>query len=278
MNLDQIRQKLQSLNKQTTKKRDIWKPKDKHDIRLVPYKHGSEPIIELGFHYDIGDANSVLCPKHNFGKDCVICDFAEALRSWNDENGKEKPEDVRRSDFDIYRKIQVKQRWYAVVVERGKESEGPKFWAFGKTIYERLLNMCLNEELNEVAGTNGTDVLFGTDSAFDLTVDFKQKNNGDGKGNTKNFPVTEVGHKLRPSPLSDSKKKIEEIIDQVQPITSVYEEVSSSEVEKIFNNFANSLGEPDTKSVGTEYKSNSSEKLVEGGRSIDEAFAELTGD
>ena len=95
MNLDQIRARLAGLNTKTTKRRDLWKPKDKHTIRCLAYPHGDEPFIELGFHYDIGNTKVVQCPKHVSGDDCVICEYAEKLKSWNDENGVEVESDPR---------------------------------------------------------------------------------------------------------------------------------------------------------------------------------------
>src|SRR5690606_32519519 len=127
------------------------------------------------------------------GDDCVICDYAAKLKNWNDENGNEKPEKTRRADFEIFKTLQVKERWYIPMVERGFESEGPKFWAFGKSIYEQMLKMCLDEEMNgDVKHEGGSKVLTDLDSAYDITVDFSQALNKDGKGNEKPWPKTEI--------------------------------------------------------------------------------------
>lgn len=285
MDMAAIRARLAGLSNKTSKKNDLWRPTDNHDIRCLPYPHGDEPIVELGFHYNLGATRSLLCPRHNFGKECAVCSFNDKLKSWNDENGQEKPEETRRADFEIYKKIQIKERWYVAMVDRSDETETPKLYAFSKSIFEKFLTLCLNEEMQEIAGTEGTDVLFGTDKAFDLTIDFKKPNNEDGKGNVKTFPITEVTQKMRPTPLTKKKAQAKAILEKIPNIKDVFPEVSSQEAERVFMEFVNAgAGEPDVKNSGVEYAakdklaSNSAEKPVEGGQSLDDAFAELSAD
>ena len=286
MKQEDIRARLQSLANQTSKRKDLWKPKDNHLIRLLPYPHGDEPFIELGFHYELGKTRAVLCPNYNDGEECPICDFAAKLKSWNDEDGNEKPKSTREADWEIFKKIQVKSRYYVAMVERdvnddekNPDSE-PKFWAFGKMIFERLLTLCLNDEMNEAAHSRGTGVFVDPEGAYDLRIDFKQANNKDGKGNDKRFPVTtvELG-KLAPLKLAKTKKKVEEILAKIPNMEEVYPKTSTKEVNKIFMDFVNSgeLPEDDSGS-GTEYKANSAEKPVEGTQSIDAAFGKLAGE
>lgn len=275
MDLNAIKARLASLSTKTKKRNDIWKPKDKHVIRCLPYPSG-EPFLELGFHYDVGNVRSVLCPKHNFNEDCAICDLADKLRSWKDESGEDKPEEVRKSDFELFKKLQVRERWYITVVDRSTLEEGPKFWSFGKTIFEQLLRLCAEEERAEVAGhAPGTDVLVDVDSAFDLEVDFKQPNNKDGKGNDKPFPISAVTAKIKPTKLTKTKKETTDLLDKIPDIYEVYQKVSSDETEKILNDFLSSGAGEEAKDTGVEYKSNSAEKPVEGGLSIDDAFEQL---
>jgi len=279
MNFDDIRAKLAGLANQGQKRKDLWKPKDKHVIRLLPYPHGDEPFIELAFHYDIGKTRSLLCPQQTDGEVCPICEFAEQLKNWNDADGNEKQKSIREADWELFKKIQAKPRYYVPMIERDSDDQTPKFWAFGKTIYERLLGMCLDEEMNDVANSKGTGVLCDVNGAFDLKIDFKKPNNEDKKGNTKNWPSTDVENKLKVTKVAASKKEIKEILDAIIDIKDVYPVLSSKEVNKIFMDFVNSSGtqsEEDVKDPGTEYKSNTAEKPVEGGQSIDEAFGALT--
>jgi len=277
MNIAEIRAKLAGLSNKSKKRNDLWRPTNNHTVRCLQYPHGDKDfILELGFHYDIGSTKSILCPKHNFGEDCPVCDLAAKLRSWNDEDGNEKPKSLRESDFELFKKVQVKERWYVPVIDREKPEDGPKFWAFGKTIYERILNLCLNEELAEIAGQEGTEIFTNVDSAFDLTVDFKEPGNKDGKGNMKSFPVTDVGHKMRPSKLAKTKKEVQELLDKIPVITDIYERVTTDQVQKALDEFLNSGGaEANVEDSGVEYSANTAEKPVEGGQSIDEAFNNL---
>lgn len=284
MNIEEIKARLSGLAQQTKKRKDIWKPKDKHIVRLIQYPHGADPFVELGFHYEI-QPGGVLCPKQNFGEECVICEFAEKLRAWKDEDGNDKPESVRKKDFEFWKLISVKPVWFVAMIERDKDggiADGPKFWRLSKSAYERLLGMCVDPKLNKAvapSGGEGTDVLFNADAAFDLEVNFKQALNKDGKGNQKNFPVTDIElAELVPTKLHDSKKKVKELVEGVQNMKDVYPEVSSAEVKKMFVKFLNSQSETDagTENSGVEYKPNSAEKPVEGGLSIEEAFGDLT--
>ena len=101
--ITELKARLATLNRKTSKSTDIWKPKDEHDVRLLEVDN-IEPFAERAFHYNIGDAMQVLCPKINFGDECVICDYAESLRSWKDEKGRDKPEKMRKEDFEIFKK------------------------------------------------------------------------------------------------------------------------------------------------------------------------------
>jgi hypothetical protein len=276
MNVDQIRKKLQDLNKKTNKRKDIWKAKDKHTIRLLPYPHGDEPIIELGFHYDVGDNFGLLCPRSNFSKDCVICDYADKLKSWNDEDGAEKPESVRKADFEIFKKVQVKETWLVPMIERGQEGEGPKFFKLNKTNCEKVWSLCLDEEMAEIAEVEpGLDVLFNVNTAFDLTIEFKQPNNKDGKGNIKSFPVTDLDKKMRPSKLAKTKGEVDAILEKVPNVRDVYPEVPSEEIQKAFEQFINSESAEAKPDGGKEYKANTAEKPNIGGRTIDEVFSDI---
>lgn len=279
--LDQIKKRLQEMgSKGNGKKNMLWKATDKHDIRLLPYPHSDEPIFELGFHYDIGKSKTVLCPKHNFGDECVICEFAAKLKSWKHEDGSDKSESEKKADFEAFKKIQVVVRYFAVVVERGKEAEGPKFWAFGKTNAQDLLKIVTNEDWNEGREDGGGyNILTSVDAAHDLQINFKAAKNKDGKGNDKNYPETEIVERKKETPLSKDKNVVKGLLDKIVPITEVYQRLTSTEVEKIFADFVNSTPVDEASSTtegAVEYAANTSEKPIENGRSIEDAFEELT--
>ena len=50
-------------------------------------------------------------------------------------------------------------RTFAPVIVRGKESEGVKFWGFGKTVYQELLGVIADPDYGDITdATNGRDI------------------------------------------------------------------------------------------------------------------------
>jgi len=121
LDLNAIKNKLNQLNKSDEKKNNLWKPESgKTRVRIVPYIHRKDnPFLELYFHYDIGK-KSMLSPI-TFGNADPIVEFAEKLKKTGDKD-----------EWIMGRKIEPKMRTYVPVIIRGKESEGVKFWGFGK--------------------------------------------------------------------------------------------------------------------------------------------------
>lgn len=289
MDLNALKARLAGLNKGVKKANDIWKPKDKHLIRLLPY-FGEDPMISLHFHYDIGD-QSVLCPKSNFGDECEICDFCELLRSWKDASGNDKPETERKQDWEMFKKIQPKARVFVAMVERDKEGEGAKFWGVTPNQAQQLLEVCADGDRLEAVGVapddavNALKVLFGQ-KAFDIEVDFSKPGE---KGNTKTFSQIKITAKIKATPIAKTPGDEKKIIDSIKKITDVYPKLSSEEVAKIFRKFAGSNGGESKPEGGTEKysgskaeskpianKANTAENANKvGGRSIDEAFGDL---
>jgi hypothetical protein len=126
LDMERIRQKLDALkNKGNGGAKNIWKPSEEKEsqVRLVAYPYGPDPFVELWFHYGIGEGQSILCPKQNSGRACPICDFAQTLRNTKNE-----------ADFESFKQVQAKARWYAVVVDRADPKLTPKYWGFSKTV------------------------------------------------------------------------------------------------------------------------------------------------
>jgi hypothetical protein len=119
LDLDAIKNKLNTLNNQDNKKSNTWKPAEgKQRIRIVPYVHRKEnPFLELYFHYDI-PKRSMLSPITNGNPDPIV-EFAEKLKKTGDKD-----------DWLMGRKIEPKMRTYVPVIVRGNESEGVKFWRY----------------------------------------------------------------------------------------------------------------------------------------------------
>ncbi len=285
MNLEEIRARLAQLANRTSKNSHIWKPREKHIVRCLPNPFNTEdddPFIEAWFHYGLGDVRSVLCPKKNWGEECVVCDFAEKLYSYTDEKGEQKDADVKESDFELFKKIVSSDKWFVAMVERTKEGlVGPKWWGLSPFVYNELLKIALDEENNEDREVPGIGVLTDFNDAYDVNVELYKANNQDGKGNKKPFNLTEVKERKKTSKLAASKQECKEILDKIPEFFgTVYQKVTSEEIEKIFNDFIASGAtekEPDDGTDGVEHKSNSAEAPIEG-ISVDEAVESVASD
>ena len=154
MDLNVIKKRLESLNKQTNNsggnnnKNLFWKPSiGKQLIRVVPSKYNpSNPFTEMMFYYGIG-SKKVMASPANWGEKDPIMEFAKQLRGTND-----------KENWRLAKKLDAKVRIFAPIVVRGEESEGVKLWQFGKEIYEAFLQMAADEEVGDF-----TDVATGRD-------------------------------------------------------------------------------------------------------------------
>ena len=281
--ITELKARLASLNRKTTKSTDIWKPKDEHDVRILEVDN-VEPFSERAFHYNVGDAREVLCPKVNFGDDCAICDFADQLRSWKDEKGRDKPEKIRKEDFEIFKKIQAVSKVFVPMVERledGKNLSAPAWWGLTSNQAQQILEVCTDSERMEACGLDPTDTesalktVLSPTKAFDLHVSFRKPGE---KGNTKTFTHVDIKPKYKPTPLTGNKQRDAELTSQVKPLDEVFIKVPSSEVEKILAKFIGSGSAEAKPDGGKEYAPKTTENAKTAGkRSVDEAFGELLG-
>lgn len=283
MNINDLKAKLSTLNRKTQKQNDIWRPKDEHDVRLLPAPKGEDPLVERAFHWNIGDAATILCPKVNFGEDCPICEYADFMKSWKDENGKDKPEKIRKADFEVFKKVQAQSKVFVRMVERTSEGiSEPKWWGLTQNQATQILDVCTDADRLQACDLDPGDpekaleAVFSTKKAFDLHVSFAKP--GD-KGNTKSFTAITIKPKFKVSNLTGDAKKDAEVLANITPIADVWQKVSSSEVEIALKKFINGGGEeatPEPKSGEEKYPSNSKEDVKKvGKRSVSEAFDEL---
>jgi hypothetical protein len=212
LNLDAIKAKLNQLNKTDDKKSNIWKPEaGKTRVRIVPYVHRKEnPFLELYFHYDIGK-KTMLSPI-TFGNADPIVEFAEKLKKTGD-----------KEDWLMGRKIEPKMRTYVPVVVRGKESEGVKFWGFGKTIYTELLSIIADADYGDI-----TDLMNGRDIDVEFTP-------AEGAGS---YPKTAIRVKPNTQPATEDKEVAQKIMNQPQ-ITDLFPEPSFDELKQALEEWMN---------------------------------------
>src|SRR5690554_5802331 len=141
LNMDLVKKRLNKINNANNSKSYMWRPEDDSEttIRIVPFKHNLDyPFIELMFYYNFG-RQSFVSPS-SFGDPDPVLEFAEELKSTGD-----------RDDWIRGAKLEPKLRTYVPVVVRGEESEGVKFYGFGKTVYERLLTHIQDPDYGDIS-------------------------------------------------------------------------------------------------------------------------------
>ena len=200
MDLDVIKKRLDSLNKQSTNsgggnnKNLFWKPSiGKQLIRVVPSKFNkSNPFTEMMFYYGIG-SKKVMASPANWGEKDPIMEFAKQLRQSNDKD-----------NWRLAKKLDAKTRIFAPVVVRGEESEGVKLWQFGKEIYEAFLQLAADEEIGDFTDfSQGRDIKLNTVGPESTGTPYNR---------------TTLGPSMKTSPLSESSDEIEKFLeDQVDP-------------------------------------------------------------
>jgi hypothetical protein len=207
INLDQIKNKLQSLQTVTKKQDNLWKPEvGTNVVRIVPYQHNREnPFLELYFHYNFGGKN-ILSPM-SFGKADPIVEFAEKLKSTGNSD-----------DWKMGKKLEPTMRCYVPIIVRGKESEGVKFWGFGKQVYQEILSFIADPDYGDI-----TDPVSGRD----ITIEFKSK-----EQTGKDFPETSIRVKPNQTPVTQDKGIIEKLGQQPK-VTEIFKEYNYDEIENL---------------------------------------------
>lgn len=91
-------------------------------IRILPTK-GRTPFEEVYVHSAKleGKNRKFVCPSHTSGAPCAFCDAKELLLATGE-----------KEDADLAKTYNARLMYIVKVIDREKESEGPKFWRFPK--------------------------------------------------------------------------------------------------------------------------------------------------
>lgn len=214
MDISLALKRFNSLQNNTKKSDSIFKPANgKSVIRIVPYKFNKDiPFIELYFHYNIN--NKTYLSPMSFGRPDPIVEFAEKLKRTGDTD-----------DWKAGKKMEPKLRTFVPVIVRGKESEGVKFWGFGKTVYQDILGYIADPDYGDI-----TDPITGRDIV--LEVQSAEESNAA-------YPTTTI--RVRPSQtkLSDDAEIVKQLLENQKEITELYQELSYAELKTILENWLN---------------------------------------
>lgn len=277
MDLNALKAKLRSLEEGKPKSRK-WKPKDEHIVRCLPLPGEEDLALVVKWHYGVDGGRQMACPG-TWGEECPFCALNTFLRSWKDEKGRDKPESVRKRDWEWAKKVEAAVKHYVPMVERIKNSdklEGPFFWEMTPKTYTALIKIVTNDDRNEGHPDGGAlRILTSLEHGYDVTVILKKKGE---KGNQTTFDLTEVEPRLKMTPLvKGDLPAAKAILDRIPNIAEIAKPVSTEEAEKVFASWKGAMDESpaDTANAGVEYSNGNGETVAKGGKSVDETVAKL---
>tara|TARA_B100000029_G_scaffold444750_1_gene464731 strand:+ start:486 stop:1283 length:798 start_codon:yes stop_codon:yes gene_type:complete len=260
IDFDAIRRKLNKLSGTNSRQNTMWRPQEGEEttVRLLSFPdNDGQPFKERWFYYNIGNNPGLLAP-YQFGKPDPIQELITKLR-----------EEGSKESYELAKKLYPKMRSYAPVIVRGEEDKGVRLWSFGKTVYQSLLNIMLDEDYGDI-----TDPAEGRDVKVICT-----------KAPGRMWATTEVRPRGKSSPLSSDKDTTKQWLSSLPDLDEMYTCKTYEELEKIVNDWLNG---DDTSSEGTSRGNfggnttstdtdTSTEDSSEGGKykSLDEAFADL---
>ena len=251
MDLNAIRKRLGQLQTTNNRTSSLWKPQPgKTQIRIVPYAFNKEnPFIELFFHYNLNN-RSYLSPI-SFGRPDPIEEFAQKLKASGN-----------KEDYQLSRKLEAKMRTFAPVIVRGEESQGVRFWGFGKTVYQELLSIIADPDYGDITdAVNGRDVVVEFISAEESGA---------------SFPTTKIRVKPNQTPISDEPTILETVKSSQKDILDIHQEQSYDDLTNILNEWLNpgdeSSSEQSTPTKATETSTMETKKVKDTSEAFDELF------
>lgn len=258
VDFDAIRAKLARLSGANTNRNVTWKPTEgeEHTVRLIAFPdNDGQPFKEIQWYYNIPGARGFVAP-FQFGKKDPVQELISKLR-----------EEGSKESYEMAKKLYPSMRTYAAVVVRGQEDEGVKIWSFGKTVYQKLLSLMLDEDYGDI-----TDPLEGRDIKVVCT-----KNPG------QQYAMTDVMPRGKTTKLSTNSKQSKEWLENIPSVEDLYTLKSYDEISGILERWINGDDES-MSSEGTEHPTSStslSDDSEDSGSSssnydsLDDAFADL---
>ena len=168
---------------------------------------------KLFFHYNLGNNKTYLSPL-SFGRPDPVAEFADKLKSTGNKD-----------EWIQGKRLEPKMRTFAPVIVRGRESEGVKFWGFGKTVYQELLGFISDPDYGDISDpVNGRDVVVEFHTAEETG---------------KSFPSTSIRVKPNQTPITEDASILEAIKETQKDITEIYQERSYDELTEALNEYLN---------------------------------------
>ena len=219
-----IQDKLDNLRNKNSTANNIWKPDEgKQRIRIVPYRYQTDfPFIELYFHYELPGPN-YLSPISFDDADGIgaeelverrdpIAEFAEEMRRNKGQEG-----------YEMWKTLYPKQRTFAPVVVRGEEDQGVRFWGFGKTIFEDLLEKFADPDWGDLSDPK---------EGRDIKLTYIPRAQSD-----TNYPQTKINVSPKKTPLAEDEEQLKKYFDSQTRITDVFDVPTEDELQEALEDY-----------------------------------------
>lgn len=214
VDLKAMREKLAALTKKNENESILKLTEGDTQVRILPLKDSPDnPFVELQFHYING--KTILSPR-SYGENDRIADFSDALVA---EGG------LPKEEYIAAKKLSPQLRTYALVAVRGRETEGGKWWGFGKKNYETILKTMADPDYGDI-----TDIKNG----HDLTLSHTPKE----KSPTK-FANTEITVKPKPRPIHENPEVVQKLLQEQTSIINSFKKWTPEELEEQLQKYLN---------------------------------------
>lgn len=110
-----------------------------------------------------------------------------------------------------------KQRYFGLLVDRGDDTSTPKWWGFGKEIYQTLLEALLNPQYE-----NFMDPYDGLDA--DVSIVTKA-------GNKSEYNAPKLVFHRKESKLAKDQDTYQHIMNSVTPLSDIFKPMSSADMQ-----------------------------------------------
>ena len=215
MDINAIKSRLNQLQNTSSTANAFWKPQPgKSQIRITPYNENKDnPFVELFFHYSLVPNKTVLSPL-SFGRPDPVQQFADKLKGSGDKD-----------EWIQGKRIEPKMRTFAPVIVRGEESEGVKWWGFGKTVYQELLAIIADPDYGDIS-----DVMTGRDIVVERQTAAEAGNQ---------YGKTTIRVKPNQTALVEDANLSDNLLKNQPNIVELYTEPSFDELKGHLQNFLN---------------------------------------
>ena len=159
------------------------------------------------------------------------------------------------------KRLEPKMRTFAPVIVRGRESEGVKFWGFGKTVYQELLSVIADPDYGDI-----TDATNGRDIGIDRQTPAEAGNQ---------YGKTTVRVKPNQTAITEDADMLQSIFDNQSDLTELYTEPTYDELKEALQNYLNPSDES-TEPASTTTQTTTSTKTEEKKTAdVEDAFDQL---